>query len=54
MKSLVITYATELGYALLDLQRQQFERDKRCGDYKPGETFDGDVLPSEKGIDVAA
>ena len=54
MKSLVITYATELGYALLDLQRQQFERDKRRGDYKPEETFDGVVLPSEKGVDVAA
>jgi hypothetical protein len=54
MKSLVITYAAELGRALLDLQRQQFERDKQHGDYKPEETFDGIVLPNEKGIDVAA
>lgn len=54
MKSLVITYAAELGRALLDLQRQQFERDKQHGDYKPEETFDGIVLPNEKGVDVAA
>lgn len=54
MKSLVITYAAELGRALLDLQRQQFERDKQYDGYKPEETFDGIVLPNEKGVDVTA
>jgi len=54
MKSLIITHHRELGEALLEQQRKNFEQDKKFSRRNEEETFTGYVFTDVRNVDVTS